>query len=350
MNKIFLLTDYLGRFGSKHDAVPYKSGMNLELLHSLFSEFSVKAEILSFAEVQFSNIDWKGRIVLYTSQEDSDAFYKGYIEDVIYFLELQGAVVIPRYALLRAHENKVFMEFLRLMSNVPSMSSLESKSFGTYKEAIGAIEKLKFPIVVKAASGSMSSNVELARTVPDFKNVLLKLMTAGNWKKFLREKVRAKKYKGYLAETDYRKKIIVQEFLPKLSNDWKVLVFGKRFYIFERGVRKDDFRASGSGQHAYLYGTKTEIPEGIFDAAKNIKEEFNVPFLSVDFALFNNKLYVIEFQFLYFGTVGQWRSDCYFEFVNNEFRPFTNSLSLEKVYVDAVIEFVNENSLLSVSK
>ena len=36
MNKIYILTDYKNIFGSKHNATPYRSGMNKKLLKKYF--------------------------------------------------------------------------------------------------------------------------------------------------------------------------------------------------------------------------------------------------------------------------------------------------------------------------
>jgi len=49
----------------------------------------------------------------------------------------------------------------------------------------------------------------------------------------------------------HRSKFIVQEFIPDLSNDWKVLVFWDKYYVLRRKNRPNDFRASGSGLFSF---------------------------------------------------------------------------------------------------
>ena len=123
MKKIFLLSDYKNRFELKFTAKPYRSGMNINLLKRYFSKDGYELICKQFSDINFDQTIYKNQIVLYTSQEDSNHLYKGYIDDWIYSLHLQGAYLIPQYKFLKAHENKVFMEMLRNIS-IPEASLL----------------------------------------------------------------------------------------------------------------------------------------------------------------------------------------------------------------------------------
>ena len=83
MDKLFLLTDYKGRFGSKHDDFPYRSGMDLQLLKSAFMDAGYEIEYVPFSKVNPADECWKGNAVLYTSSEDPGLIYKQYIEDIV---------------------------------------------------------------------------------------------------------------------------------------------------------------------------------------------------------------------------------------------------------------------------
>jgi glutathione synthase/RimK-type ligase-like ATP-grasp enzyme len=342
MKIIYLLTDYLNRFGSKHNSDIYKDGMDKSALIQNFHKYGYKAKILALNEIDFKNNEWRNVIVLYSSQEDIGYYYKSYIEDVIYGLELAGAKIIPSFKYLRANNNKVFMEILRDQTKIKELRNIEARHYGTLEEAINDAENFNYPVVVKGAGGAMSSNVELSQNKHNLKKIIKYLAKTRNLKEEAREYIRSKKYKGYQKQSKYRKKFIIQDYLPGLKNDWKVLVFGDKLYIFERHVRKNDFRASGSGQSAYLYGSSASIPEGIFEISLKIKKTLNLPMVSLDFAQYKNELYLIEFQALYFGTVGQWRSDFYYQFDGGCFVKRENTIKLEDLFAESITEYLKE--------
>ena len=64
------------------------------------------------------------------------------------------------------------------------------------------------------------------------------------------------RHKNYVRESWNRGKIVVQEFIPGLKNDYKVLIFGSKYYVLYRRVREGDFRASGQGLLEY----RRELP------------------------------------------------------------------------------------------
>ncbi len=319
MKTIYLLTDYLNRFGSKHNAEIYKGGMDKNIITENFLKQGYSTKYISLNKIDFREDNWKDSIILYSSQEDVGYYYKSYIEDIIYGLELTGAITIPNFKFLKANNNKVFMEILRDLIPLEEMKNLVAQHYGTLEEALHDSNDYLYPLVIKGAEGAMSTSVALANNEKELKQTIKKLAATRNCKEESREYIRSKKYPGYQKQSKYRRKFIIQKFLPGLNNDWKVLVFGDIYYIFERHVRTNDFRASGSGQSEYLYGSASSVPAGIFERAKILKEGLGLPHVSLDFAMYNNNLYLLEFQALYFGTVGQWRSDCFYYFNGRDF-------------------------------
>ncbi len=341
MEKIFILTDYKNIFGSKHNATPYRSGMDKDLLKKYFEESNFEVNFLEFSEIDFRKMNFKDKYVLYTSSEDIGYHYKDYIEDIILGLHLQGAILIPEYKYLRANSNKVFMEILRDQMNLDSIKNIKSHHFGTIEELNNRIDEFTFPVVIKSAAGAMSSGVRLAHN----KKELIKIAKRLSRTKYLYDELwdygRSIKHKGYIRESKYRKKFIIQDFTPGLKNDWKILVFGDRYYIFLRPSRKNDFRASGSGADKYIYGKNFFIPDGIFDFAKSVFEKIKAPFLSIDIGYNEKDFYLFEFQVIYFGTVGHERSSCYYVNENSSWIEKKNALDIEKVYVDSIVKFIN---------
>lgn len=342
--KILALIDYKGNFGSKNKAKPYRSGMDLELLKDQFETLGFEIEYKMFSDISFKTSLSTFDIVLYTSSEDNGYKYKDYIEDIIYGIEQKGNKVIPEYKFLRANNNKVFMEILGKI--MIKENNLNSYYVCVPKEQL--INNLSFPIVFKEAAEAMSSGVALIKNKKQLKNKIKqinKIDNLLNFKNIIKETLRAYKYPNYIKESLYRNKFILQEFIPNLESDYKILIYGNRYYIFERPVRKNDFRASGSGHSIYKYGSKANVNLKIFDFAENIFNQFNVPFLSLDICYDGKKFYFFEFQAIYFGTVGQNMSDGYYLKKDSNWIFIQEKLDLEKVYADSIGIFCKKNNI-----
>jgi hypothetical protein len=337
MKKIIALTDYKGHFGSKHFDKPYRSGMDKNVLRNCFNESGYDIEFVQFTElINLTNIPTDCHYI-YTSSEDQKYLYKSFIEDQILFLQEYGCKVIPEYKYLRANNNKVFMELLRNSSNCKELSSIHSKIYGTYEESIKEVESVEFPVVIKTAEGAGGSGVFQASNISEYKKIIRKVAASKNLYYDIKEIGRTKKHKGYIKESSFRKKFIVQIMIRGLKNDWKVLVFGSRSYVLYRGVRTDDFRASGSGNFKF----QNELPEGMLDFAYAVKEHFEVPNISLDIAFDGSNFHVLEFQFLFFGTSTLEKSPFFFEKNNGVWLIKEETSVLECVYVKSITDHIN---------
>lgn len=345
MDRIYLLTDYKGRFGSKHGDIPYRSGLDHQLLRQSFLESGFEAVFMHLSDVNPGDGNWKGRKVLYTSSEDKGLVYKGYIENVVLSLEYAGANVIPSFRYLRANNNKVFMELLR--SNLPEglRGNLESRCYGALEEFSEAAV-IKYPVVVKGSYGAMGRNVFLARTTGELKDIVKRKITSPADLRFrAREFIRGLKHKGYKRESFYRGGFVVQDFIPELKNDWKIYYFGNRAFVFRRPVFPHrEFRASGGGYDNYSYGLEAGAPEGMLEFGWMIFRALNVPSVSVDIAWDGQKFYMLEYQCVYFGTAGILRkySPVLFLRQDGEWRPVDNEGNIEKVYANSIAWFLGE--------
>jgi glutathione synthase/RimK-type ligase-like ATP-grasp enzyme len=344
MKKILMLTDYKGNFTSKYDAVPYRSGMNKDLLKKYFEKNGYKIVIKKFSDINFREENVEGQSIIYPSSEDNHRFYKSYIEDIILGLEVKGAHLIPKHNYLRAHDNKVFMEILRDMSGLEELKTIKTNHFGTYEEFI---QKQTYftedKYVIKASEGAMSVGVELSKNKLDLRKKIKSISNSKDFKLDLKDKLRSFKHQGYIQESSNRKKYIIQNFIPNLINDWKIIIFGDKFYMFYRATRDNDFRASGSKK--FTFNDDLPIPDGIFNLAKKVFDSFDTPHLSLDIVFDGYNFHVIEFQFLYFGTIGHTKSESFFKKINNKWERIYENLDLEEVYVDSIVKFIEkENS------
>ncbi len=345
MKEIFLLADYKDHFGSKHNDVPYRSGMDKSLLRQYFGNYDFEVKFLKFSDVDLRTMNFKDKYVLYTSTEDNGYYYKSFIEDIVFSLELVGARVIPAFKYLHATNNKVFMEKLRDILFPEQASFFNSLSFGSWEELISMKEKVQFPCVIKTSEGASGEGVFLAKNWGELGKTVKKISRARDFKYELWDLGRTFKHKGYMRDSLYRKKYIIQNFITRLKNDWKILVFDNQYFIFYRPILKSrGFRASGGGYENYFYDKDARCPDGIFDFAKDIFNKLKVPFASVDIAFDGERFYLLEFQCVYFGTLGVFYSKEYFKEQNSKWISQSNVSNIEKVYVESVVEFV-ENKL-----
>ncbi len=86
-------------------------------------------------------------------------------------------------------------------------------------------------------------------------------------------------------------KVIMQEFIPNLTHDWKILVFGNICIGGKRFVKENDFRASGSK----LYGIHEAPPKIVLDFALKCKKQLNCPITSLDISENKGDLNLLEY-------------------------------------------------------
>lgn len=340
--KIIALVDYKKKFGSKHFDKPYRSGMDKELLTRLFQEHGYQIEFEYFHKVDLRNVErYKRTIIIYTSSEDIGYHYKSYVEDVIFGLEQIGAVLIPGYKYLRANNNKVFMEFLR--STLLKDNEFYSKHFGSLSDVKLELDNIQYPVVLKKAEGASGSDVFLVRNKSDLFKSIKKIKNYNYLLEDIKDYLRSKYHKGYQKESIYRNKFIIQPFIPKLENDWKVYIFGDKIYVFNRPIQPGrGIKASGGGYDNYFYGRNANIPDGFLDYCLSVFEKLNVPHASIDIAYDGEKFYLIEFQELYFGTAGIIYSKGYFKYIKNNWAFIDEDTSIESVYVNSIVDFLKE--------
>lgn len=345
MDKLILLTDYKGRFGSKHDDRPYRSGMDLQLLKGAFLDSGFEIEFVPFSNVNPADSFWKGSVVLYTSSEDPGLIYKQYIEDVVLSLAQTGANVIPRFEFLRANNNKVFMELLRDMLHDHLKGNIHSHHFGTLEELEVKGGELEYPVIVKGFNGAMGGNVFLAHDQNELISIVKRKVTfKSSFRLRAREYIRQIKHKGYKRDSYYRGRFVVQRFIPDLKNDWKVYFFGANAFVFYRPVFPErEFRASGGGYDNYRYGTDAGAPDGLLDFGWEIFRELKVPNVSMDIAWDGSNFYLLEFQCVYFGTAGilkKYSAECFVK-DNTGWKTADNKGIIENVYAESVRWFLN---------
>jgi glutathione synthase/RimK-type ligase-like ATP-grasp enzyme len=329
---INVLTNYNCEFYSSVALLKEKKlSMNLELLKFYGKEYDLDFRFISFTDISFSKTNYKNILFLYTSSEDPDLLYKGYIEDIIMGLNLHGAIVIPHFYFLRAHHNKVYMEILRDIILKDIDTGVTSKYFGSYEDFIKIKNNIHLPSVIKKASGAGSTGVALLKSEHDLTKLSRRISKSFNFNNIIKKLLWI--WDPFSAN---RNKFIIQNFIPNLDGDFKVLIFWDKYYILSRKNRKNDFRASGSGN----LNLNPEVPSGIFDFSKNIFTKLSVPVASLDIGFDGNRFYLIEFQCLHFGPLTLEKSFRFFKNENNLWKMYVEKSILEQEFVRSVSEYL----------
>lgn len=346
---IYLLTDLNNRFQTKVPSDPYGAGMDVIEIQKLFYKEGYPITILSYSEID----DFKSfnkSIILYTSIEGDGGEYKDFIEDNLLGLELAGAILVPGFIFFRAHENKVFQEIIRKLLFDKTETGIQSQIYGSEKEFnLKNKNDLECPVVIKGSTGSGSKNVFLVKNNKTLARLIKKVSNSKQYKLLLIDKLF--KLKLSINKLNYDKvflnnirKFIVQNFINNITNDFKVLIFSDKYYVLKRLNRANDFRASGS--HNFIFNNDFEIPDGLLNSCRTWYDRFDVPNAAFDVAIINNKFYLIEFQFINFGTVTQTKSNSFYKFENGSWIEIKKTLSLEEVYVASVVDYLKKHKLV----
>jgi hypothetical protein len=338
--KLMALTDYKGRFGSKHFDQPYRSGMDREKLKELFLNKGVELVFIPFASAWSHNFE-RNLHFIYTSSEDDGYLYKSYIEDIVFGLSQRGMVPVPGYEHLRANNNKGFMEFLRAETGDDRLNSIQTKFFGTLEELHSQIHDFSYPVVVKKAAGASGRGVFKASNSKELLAAAMKVSGSRSFFVDIKDWLRSKRHKGYELDSRFRHKFIVQNFIPELKNDWKVYWFNGELYVFFRPIFPSrDFIASGGGYDNYAYDEEATKPQGFFEFVEHIMNFFHVPHASLDIAFDGFRFHLLEIQFVYFGTAGIPYSKGYYKKLLGKWVFVEMKRDIEEVYVSSVVSFL----------
>lgn len=318
MNKIIFLTNYKNIIPQRNNEI---EGLKLHIISEVLEAngFDVKEmTINAFISCLNLNQNINGVYFYYTSSQYP--IYKSFILDILVQIKLKGGILIPELRHFISHENKNFQELEKVRIGIKSPLSIP---VGTYEAGVEVLEKIAYPIVIKKSTGFRGRNVKLANNEEEGKK-MLSSMLENNFKFDIDSLYYL--YRRLKNKTHYPKKfgkIIIQEYIPDLTHDWKILVFGNRCIGGKRYVRENDFRASGSK----LYSLEQDPPESVLNFALACKEELKCPNVSVDISENKGDVQLLEYQTMHFSLLA-WKSVYYFELENGiwEKKLITNEL------------------------
>lgn len=316
----------------------------------LENKFNFQVEIIPFAELQ-NHLDTipQNSVLFYSSVYNQE--YLRYIQDTIRYISLKRSdiVLLPNQDQLNSLENKGYQE---LYKDLLGIEKVEGTYFGDIDEILQN-ENVNFPFVLKLLKGALSSGVRLIRDEKELEEFRNKIK-----KKTLKEKIAFEINKKNSFKKDsnlspvqnllssnfedvFSKRIpvVMQKFVPGLECDYKILIFGDKYFVVQRGIRENDFRASGSGKLNWVVP-----PFEVLDFAKILKDKFFIPFISLDIGIDSNKnCYLFEYQGTAFGPATLTAGKQYF-FFDEHWQQCEGSFDLEKEYAYAINNFINENN------
>ena len=257
--------------------------------------------------------------------------------NVLYSAEMMGLLVYPNIFTSWHFDDKISQKYL-----LESMEIELVNSYVFYSQEVARkwlVKHSKFPIVAKLRRGSGATTVVLLKTLKQANRYCKRMFTIGNSpisgithdlsKRITRlknindylsiiSKIVRRLKKNLLGIYDYPKELgyfYFQEFIENNSFDVRIIIIGNKAYGIKRLVRKNDFRASGSGSIIYdISQINIKCVENGFVIADKLKTQS----VAIDFIFDeNNNPLVIEVSYgfiprPYDHCEGYWDKDLIF--------------------------------------
>jgi len=256
------------------------------------------------------------------SQNDPKAIIAA--KSILFALEQTGIKVFPDFRTNWHFDDKLGQKYLLEAMNVPLVHTW---IFYDKVEALYWASQTCFPKVFKLRGGAGSENVTLVESRRRAVKLIYKAFGGGfsNYNSWGNLKERIRKWKlGVTDFTDVLKGMVrlvakpaftkiagresgyiyFQEFIPDNKHDIRVIVIGDKAFAIKRFVRKNDFRASGSGNIRY---EKENFKEEWIKLAFQINEKVKAQSLALDYVFDHDVPKVVEISY---GFVPEGYDSC----------------------------------------
>lgn len=248
-----------------------------------------------------------------------------FAKELLFSLQISGKKIFPDFNTCWHYDDKVGQKYLLESIEAPMVNS---HVFYEKHRAIDWIDKYsKFPLVFKLRGGAASINVKLVKNKTEAIRSINTAFSKGfkshdttnrmveNWNKFknekswtlLRETIAG--VKNHILPTNKQKLnlwtekayVYFQEFMPGNEYDIRIIVIGDKAFAIKRYVRKNDFRASGSGIITY---DKSAIDIRCVEIAFETNEKIRTQCIAYDFVFDqdNNPL-IVEISYAFVAKV-----------------------------------------------
>ena len=215
---------------------------------------------------------------------------------------MRGVRVFPDHATAWHFDDKVAQKYLLEAVGAPLV---DTWVFFDRSEAMSFLEGAAYPLVFKLRRGAGSLNVHLVRDAREGRAWVARMFGRGVRTFPVREGIQRAAQRGRQTrpgagrlaaragralrailrnlrhpqvERDY---VLFQRFVPGTLGDVRVTIVGDRAFVFQREVRPNDFRASGSG--ALRFPGPDEVPHDIVASAFAVTRAIEAQSLALDF-------------------------------------------------------------------
>lgn len=232
---------------------------------------------------------------------------------VLFALEQGGVKVFPNFNTGWHFDDKVAQKYLFEFFDFPLVPSYV---FYEKDAALQWAESTIYPKVFKLKGGAGSSNVKLVSSKYDCKKLIRKAFKTGfsQFSKghyFNEQLIKFRETRNVLfilkafarlfilpefAKMGKEEKgyVYFQDFIPGNHTDFRLKIVDNKCWGFQRQVRKNDFRASGSGHLIY---DNDLIPQSMIKLAFEISEKLNLQSAAFDFIVQESKPLLVEMSY-----------------------------------------------------
>lgn len=267
---------------------------------------------------------------------------KLFAQQLLFAVEQSGRKVFPNFNSGWHFDDKLGQKYLLEAIGAPLVPTF---IFYSKEEANRWLTKATFPLVFKLRCGAGSSNVRLVRKKSDANRLVVQAFGSGfasydKWENlrdtYLKYNLKRESLKGLLKSvarlfisTQFSRAygpekgyMLFQEFIPNNDSDTRVIVIYEKAFAIKRVVRKNDFRASGSGVVNY---NKEEIDIRCIKIAFDVFDKLRAQCLAFDFIFDKNKnplIVEINYGFAkegYLSCPGYWNKEL--NWISGKFNP-----------------------------
>jgi glutathione synthase/RimK-type ligase-like ATP-grasp enzyme len=235
---------------------------------------------------------------------------------VLFALEHAGIKVFPNFKSSWHFDDKIAQKYLLEALGLPLVNSYH---FVDKSEALEWASKTSFPKVFKLKGGAGSANVRLVHNKTQALSLINKTFSNGfsgydrtgalveRFEKFKQGKdtilgvfkslyriFNPPMYAKMMGRLKYE--IYFQDFIPGNDSDIRVIVVGNKAFAIKRIVRKNDFRASGSGNILY---EKSLFSDSLIKKSFEWSKILGAQVVAFDFVFLNGESLIVEISYGY---------------------------------------------------